>query len=696
VPDSEIETLNWTPQSILCDRLTEDALGMESREIPDSAITASSSYNDQSVGPLFSRLNSDVSGGAWCPHSQLDMDVSGSEWVQVNLTERFVITSISTQGRYGNGMGVEYVDEFWVEYSRDYGASWLKWKDRKGTYILKGNTDTNTIKKNSLDIPIVGANMIRLVPFSQYMRTVCLRFEIHGCPFKENYPIEYQMPDGFFGGRFGDLIDDSYDGMRTKSAVLTKGIGQLFDGIKGHENVKINAGYEWIGWKAGNESLDIDFMFPSVRNFTSATFHVHNLFRKSVEVFSTAKVSFSFDGKSWSQSPLEFEYMPDHMIEAPRDVVIHLHHKIAKYLKFSLKFASKWLLMSEVHFEATYVPKDYIPSPADLESSAVPKKLFKPRFSGKGYSIYSILIFIGIGLLALSVAGVFAVFTYRFWLRGRKWRSKNSNKNNFYNVDVDFITGGINHAGQRFLGGGVEAPLYCEPDQFNGGITRQDSYHRMHRGVGPTSVIGSAGVIATIPGRVTKIFETGATSSGSNSGDTRYGRVPMISDSSSRGLGGRNTNSGSTLDSRHSSSSSHNNDWRSSSRNSTNTRLDHEYAVPDNVYQETTSPMIQTSRLISNPLQEAVDGLNALKGSLPGGNSTSSRGSNRSNILLLKERDNARTLIHPHHHQQIHLQHQQTPSHSPLHHQKTYTFEPMIERNLSFKNNRFNNGSCNL
>ena len=681
--DSEVETINWNPQSSLCDRLTEEALGMESKDIPDSAIIASSSYNEQSVGPLSSRLNTDVSGGAWCPHTPLEIENSGTEWIRVNLTNRFIVTGISTQGRFGNGVGIEYVEDYWIEYSRDFGQSWFKWKDRKGTYLLKGNSDTYSVKKNYLDLPIVGANMIRIVPYSQHTRTVCLRFEVHGCPFKENYPIQYEMPDGLFGGRFGDLIDDSYDASRSKTGMLSGGLGQLFDGIKGHENYKINAGYEWIGWRAANDSLDIDFVFPSLRNLTSATLHVHNLFRKSVEVFSSARVSFSFDGKTWSQSPLEFEYMPDHMIEAPRDVVIHLHHKIAKYVKFSLKFASKWLLMSEVNFDATAVSSDYTANPADLESPSLPKKIFKPRLS-KGYSIYSIFIFIGIGLLALSLAGLLTVFAYRFWLRGRQWRSKNSNKNNFYSVDVDFMTSANGHPGQRFLTDSLTTPVYCEPDQF----ARQDSYRGVRRGPA-TSVIASAGVIATsIPGRVTKIFETAAPSSGNNSDTTRYNRVPIISDSG-RAFG-RNANSGSTIDSRNSSTSSHN-DWRSSSRNSSNTRTDHEYAVPDVVYKETTtstgSTVIQTSRLISNPLQDAVDSLNALKGTLPGVHSSpSSSGPTR-----------ATTLIHPNH-QQIHLharqQHHHQP-HSPLH-QKTYAFEPMIERSLSFKNNKFNNGSCNL
>ena len=157
--------------------------------------------------------------------------------------------------------------------------------------MLKGNSDTYSVKKNQLDIPIVGANVLRVVPFSQYMRTVCLRFELFGCPYQGKLykiqiiqiilmiiykrekksqlfchqntlwqwlmlfqlfssvlyvvslielcnifllvlwlggPVAYHMSDGFFGGRFGDLIDDSYDGVRSKNGYLSGGLGKLF------------------------------------------------------------------------------------------------------------------------------------------------------------------------------------------------------------------------------------------------------------------------------------------------------------------------------------------------------------------------------------------------------------------------------------------------------------------------------------
>ena len=131
-----------------------------------------------------SRLNQDESGGAWCPQPQIDSELTGSEWIQVNLTKRFVVTGIATQGRFGSGAGVEFLEEYWVEYSRDFGSTWIKWRNKKGAHLFHGNINTFDVKRNTFDVPIIGANMVRIVPFSQYLRTVCLRFELYGCPFE--------------------------------------------------------------------------------------------------------------------------------------------------------------------------------------------------------------------------------------------------------------------------------------------------------------------------------------------------------------------------------------------------------------------------------------------------------------------------------------------------------------------------------
>ena len=48
---------------------------------------------------------------------------------------------------------------------------------------LEGNLDANTVEEHHLEMPIVGVRWLRLVPLSNYTRTVCLRFELYGCPY---------------------------------------------------------------------------------------------------------------------------------------------------------------------------------------------------------------------------------------------------------------------------------------------------------------------------------------------------------------------------------------------------------------------------------------------------------------------------------------------------------------------------------
>ncbi|KAH9527643.1 DNA damage responsive protein [Dermatophagoides farinae] len=327
-------------------------LGMESGEIRDHQIAASSSYNLQSVGPQNARLNREISGGAWCPSKQLSASYSGQEWIQVDLEELYTITAIATQGRFGNGMGVEFAEEYWIEYSRDNGTTWNKWTDMNGDYKLIGNHDTYTPHKNIIPHPLVAISLIRIVPFASYQRTTCLRFELYGCRHDNNVPISYSIPDGYKDSSFGDLRDLTYDGRMDFYGYLHGGLGQLIDGIKGDDNYKVNYGYEWIGWKSENADLSMVFEFNSIVNFTSATFYCHNLFTKQIQVFAGAKVWFSYDGQIWSKRPIEFEYMPDLVLENPRDVDLHVS------LNLIFNFGSKWILMSEVAFNTNPIDEN--------------------------------------------------------------------------------------------------------------------------------------------------------------------------------------------------------------------------------------------------------------------------------------------------------------------------------------------------
>ncbi|KAF7388968.1 hypothetical protein HZH66_010105 [Vespula vulgaris] len=107
-----------------------NALGMESGEIPNEDITASSMY-DPSLGPKHARLRQDKGGGAWCPKNMVTKE--GKEYLEVNLHSPRVLMSVRTQGRFGNGHGVEYTEEYFVEYWRPGFNKWVRWRNRRGT-----------------------------------------------------------------------------------------------------------------------------------------------------------------------------------------------------------------------------------------------------------------------------------------------------------------------------------------------------------------------------------------------------------------------------------------------------------------------------------------------------------------------------------------------------------------------------------
>lgn len=91
-----------------------------------------------------------------------------------------MITATETQGRFGNGHGVEFAEAYVLEYWRPRLNKWIRYRSRIGDEALKGNINTYLEMKTNLDPPI-WASKIKFLPFSHHKRTVCMRVEIYGC-----------------------------------------------------------------------------------------------------------------------------------------------------------------------------------------------------------------------------------------------------------------------------------------------------------------------------------------------------------------------------------------------------------------------------------------------------------------------------------------------------------------------------------
>ncbi|GFY78366.1 discoidin domain-containing receptor A [Trichonephila inaurata madagascariensis] len=78
-------------------------------------------------------LDRELNGGAWCPERQISKDVL--EYLEVYLPTLHVITAVATQGRFGNGQGREYTEDYMLEYWRPGLSQWKRFSDRRGVQV---------------------------------------------------------------------------------------------------------------------------------------------------------------------------------------------------------------------------------------------------------------------------------------------------------------------------------------------------------------------------------------------------------------------------------------------------------------------------------------------------------------------------------------------------------------------------------
>ncbi|CAL4166812.1 unnamed protein product, partial [Meganyctiphanes norvegica] len=224
----------------------------------------------------------------------------------------------------------------------------------RGDIVLSGNTNTYTAVENKLVPPII-ASKIRIIPYSPHPRTVCMRVELHGCPYMDGL-VAYSMPRGQERGMEVDLVDLSYDGTVT-DGILYGGLGQLTDGIAGEANFRSDIGhgkgYEWVGWRDETQKpVEILFEFDTVRNFTAIHIFCNNMYSKDVQVFSRAVVLLSVGGHWYNGQPVPYQYMPDVVTEYARNVTIPIGGRIGKYVKLQMYFANRWIMVSEIFFSS--------------------------------------------------------------------------------------------------------------------------------------------------------------------------------------------------------------------------------------------------------------------------------------------------------------------------------------------------------
>ncbi|XP_030749295.1 discoidin domain-containing receptor tyrosine kinase B-like [Sitophilus oryzae] len=411
-------------------------LGMENGLIKDSEITASSSFDSGNVGPQHGRVRTDKNGGAWCPQRQATAEPE--EWIQIDLKTVHVITATETQGRFGNGQGIEYAEAYMLEYYRPRLQKWIRYHNFKGEEVIQGNINPYLEAKRQLDPPL-WASKIRFYPYSFHKRTVCMRVELYGCRWTDGL-VSYTMPQGDKRGANWEFYDFGYDGFWDGNE-LKHGLGQLTDGKFGHDDFKTDLyeGQTWVGWKndTRHKPVELKFEFDKVREFSAVHIYCNNQFTKDVQVFSSAKVLFSIGGKRFNRGePITFEYMEDKIFEDARNITIKLHHRVGKYVKLQLFFASKWIMVSEVSFESVVSHGNFTPEPEPTTtphvrlSSEHEHKMEIPVPTDVNEPMLIAVVLIGITLALLVLGGIVLVIRLK---RKKYLRSPNNSNLGFPN-----------------------------------------------------------------------------------------------------------------------------------------------------------------------------------------------------------------------------------------------------------------------
>ncbi|XP_031567848.1 neuropilin-2-like [Actinia tenebrosa] len=155
------------------------ALGMQSRTIPDSAITASS-YLSNGHAPYRARLHNDPpmpysssnDSAIWIPSTS-----QVGEYLQIDLGRMVYVTKIATQGR--PYYGTQYVTKYQLKYKQTTSSPWMDYLEGKNVKEFAGNSDRDTVVTHALKEKI-WAQFIRFAPLA-WKDHITLRVEIYGC-----------------------------------------------------------------------------------------------------------------------------------------------------------------------------------------------------------------------------------------------------------------------------------------------------------------------------------------------------------------------------------------------------------------------------------------------------------------------------------------------------------------------------------
>uniref|UniRef100_A0A8C1JAJ3 Contactin associated protein-like 5 like n=1 Tax=Cyprinus carpio TaxID=7962 RepID=A0A8C1JAJ3_CYPCA len=144
--------------------------------LPPAFFQNSSKFSDRR-SPHYAKLNRREGGGGWSPNGD-----DQQPWLQLDLRDRFKVTSIATQGRWGSS---DWVTRYQLQYS-DSGRTWRPYRQEDVIWTFTGNSDTDTVVQHKLPHSI-RTRYMRLLPLEGSPKGgMGLRLEVYGCTYKSD------------------------------------------------------------------------------------------------------------------------------------------------------------------------------------------------------------------------------------------------------------------------------------------------------------------------------------------------------------------------------------------------------------------------------------------------------------------------------------------------------------------------------
>ncbi|XP_022809858.1 uncharacterized protein LOC111346861 [Stylophora pistillata] len=300
-PSEEFESCNKQPCKGYGPEDCDAPLGIQSGEIPNSDITASSEWA-ANHGPSNARLNRPAGGGktgAWSAKAN-----DKGQWIQVNLRQLTRVTKVAIQGRQDHP---QWVSAFKISHSLD--GKQFEYQDR----IYDGSNDQNSVVMNTLMEPVI-ARFVRLHPYVWYGH-ISLRMELYGCSLKQ----ECLSPLGM----------ETY---RIPNSAITA--SSEWDVNHGPTNARLNrpsGGGKTGAWSAkrNDESQWIQVTFPEITKVTGVAIQGRYDYNQWVTKF---KVSYSLDGIHFVTIPMVYNGNKDRNGIVINDLEAPIEARIVRYI----------------------------------------------------------------------------------------------------------------------------------------------------------------------------------------------------------------------------------------------------------------------------------------------------------------------------------------------------------------------------